>query len=170
MVTAVSGFSGNGDQLILRPRAPMSPGGVVALFVSVSSAILGVAFICGFLGAWQVLPMSSLVVVSLGLGLVAGYRRTQVEEVLSIAGATIAIDKHRRRETEHYEFQRGWAQVVLIEPRPPLEEFPSRLFIRSHGRQVQIGAFLDDEERHELAARLQPLMGPGRRFDACVAG
>lgn len=148
----------------------MSPGGVVALFVSVSSAILGVAFICGFLGAWQVLPMSSLVVVSLGLGLVAGYRRTQVEEVLSIAGATIAIDKHRRRETEHYEFQRGWAQVVLIEPRPPLEEFPSRLFIRSHGRQVQIGAFLDDEERHELAARLQPLMGPGRRFDACVAG
>jgi uncharacterized membrane protein len=170
VVTALSGPTGDTGQLILRPRAPMSPAAVVVLFVSVSTAILGVAFICGFLGAWQVLPMSSLVVVSLGFGLTAGYRRTQVEEVVSIVGATIAIDKHQPRETEHYEFQRGWAQVVLEEPRPPLEEFPSRLFIRSHGRQVQIGAFLDDDERHELATRLQPLIGPGRRFDSSAAG
>lgn len=170
MVTAQSGPTGEGRRLILRPQAPMSPVAVLILFISVSSAILGVAFICGFLGAWQVLPMSSLVVVSLGLGLAAGYRRTQIEEVVSIAGATIAIDRHRPRETEHYEFQRGWAQVVLEEPRPPMEEFPSRLFIRSHGQQVQIGSFLDDDERHELATRLQPLMGPGRRFDSCGAG
>lgn len=170
MVTAVGGLAGDGGRLILRPRASMSPVGATVLFVSVSTAILGVAFVCGLLGAWQVLPMSSLVVVSLGLGLAAGFRRTQVEEVVSIVGATIAIDKHLLRETEHYEFQRGWAQVVLVEPRPPMEEFPSRLFIRSHGKQVQIGAFLDDEERHELATRLQPLMGPGRRFDSCGAG
>jgi uncharacterized membrane protein len=169
MVTAVGGLAGDGERLILRPRAPMSPAGVLVLFVSVSTAILGVAFICGLLGAWQVLPMSSLVVVALGLGLAAGYWRTQVDEVVSICGGTVAVDKHRRRTTEHYEFPRGWAQVVLDEPKVPMVD-PSHLFIRSHGRQVELGAFLDDVERQELATCLKRLMGPDRRFDSCAAG
>jgi len=168
VVTATGGLAGDGDRLVLRPRTPMSPVGVLVLFVSVSSAILGVAFICGLLGAWQVLPMSSLVVVALGLGLVAGHRRTQIDEVVSICGATVAVDKHRHHKCEHHEFQRGWAQVVLVEPNVPMVD-PSHLFIRSHGRQVEIGAFLDDTERQELADCLKRLMGPGRRFDSCVA-
>jgi uncharacterized membrane protein len=169
VVTAVVGRAGDGDRLILKPRAPMSPAAVAILFVSVSSAILGVAFICGLLGAWQVLPMSSLVVVALGLGLMSGFRRTQIDEVVSIRGGTVAVDKHLRRKTEHHEFQRGWAQVVLAEPKVPMVD-PSRLFIRSHGRQVEIGAFLDDAERYELAASLRRLMGPDRYYDSCSAG
>lgn len=142
----------------------------LVLFVAVAVPILGIAIVCGLLGAWQVLVMSSLVVVAVGAGLWSGYRRTQIDEVVSIEGDTVAVDKHQPRTTEHHEFQRGWAQIVLEEPHPAVEGVPSRLFIRSHGQQVQIGAFLDDDERHELATRLQPLMGPGRRFDSCVAG
>jgi uncharacterized membrane protein len=168
VVTAAGGQTGDGDRLILRPRTPMSPVGVLALFLSVSTAILGVAFICGLLGAWQVLPMSSLVVVALGLGLATGFRRAQIDEVVSIQGGTVAVDKHRQRTTEHYEFQRGWAQVVLDEPKVPMID-PSRLFIRSHGRQVEIGAFLDEAERQELAACLKKLMGPDRRFESCAS-
>ena len=170
MVTAVAARSGDGGRLILSPRAPMTRRATWVLFVAVATPILGVAMVCTLLGAWQVLVMSTLVVVAVGLGLRSGYRRTQIDEVVSIVGDTVAVDKHQPRATEHHEFQRGWAQVILEEPCPPLEEFPSRLFIRSHGQQVQIGAFLDDNERHELATRLQPLMGPGRRFDSCVAG
>lgn len=170
MVTAVGSPAGDGGRLVLSPRAPISPRGVLILFLSVAAGILGVAAICGLLGAWQVMPMSLLVVMALGLGLLAGYRRTQVDEVVSIHDATVAIDRHRRqRTTEHVEFQRGWAQVVLDKPRVPMVD-PSHLFIRSHGRQVEIGAFLDDAERHELAACLKRLMGPDRRFDSCSAG
>lgn len=113
--------------------------------------------------------MSSLVVVALGVGLAAGFRRTQINEVVSICGATVAVDKHRQRNSEHYEFQRGWAQVVLAEPKVPNID-PSHLFIRSHGRQVEIGAFLDEEERYELAASLRRMMGPDRYYDSCSAG
>jgi uncharacterized membrane protein len=170
VVTTVGGPAGDGGRLVLSPRAPISPRGVLILFLSVSSGVLGVAAICGMLGAWQVMPMSLLVVMALGLALFAGYRRTQVDEVVSIHDGTVAIDRHRwRRTTAHYEFQRGWAQVVLDQPRVPMVD-PSHLFIRSHGRQVEIGAFLDDAERQELAASLKRLMGPERRFDSCGAG
>lgn len=170
MVTAVDGRPGDGGRLILSPHAPMTRGGSLVLFAAVAVPILGVAVVCALLGAWQVLLMSSLVVVAVGAGLLSGYRRTQIDEVVSILGDTVAVDKHQPRATEHHEFQRGWAQVVLEEPLPPMEEFPSRLFIRSHGRQVQIGDFLEDEERRDLAARLQRTMGPGRRFDSCSGG
>lgn len=170
MVTAVAARSGDGARLILSPRAPMTRRATWVLFVAVATPILGVAIVCTLLGAWQVLVMSTLVVVAVGLGLRSGYRRTQIDEVVSIVGDTVAVDKHQARATEHHEFQRGWAQVVLEEPRAPPQEFPSRLFIRSHGRQVQIGDFLDDDERRDLAARLQLTMGPGRRFDSCGGG
>ncbi|MBI4997106.1 MAG: DUF2244 domain-containing protein [Rhodocyclales bacterium] len=170
MVTAVGGRSGDGGRLILSPRAPMTRRATLVLFLAVSTPILGVAIVCAMLGAWQVLLMSSLVVVAVAAGLLSGYRRTQIDEVVSIVGDTVAVDKHLRHATEHHEFQRGWAQVVLEEPRPPMEEFPSRLFIRSHGRQVQIGGFLDDDERRELAARLQRTMGPSRPFESCGGG
>jgi uncharacterized membrane protein len=165
MVTAVAGT--DGGRLILSPHAPMSPAGALSLFLLVSSAILSVAIVCALLGAWQVLPMSSLVVLAVGAGLLSGYRRTQIEEVVSVAGETVAIEKHLRRTNEHYEFPRGWAQVVLEEPPIPTPDM-SHLFIRAYGRQVEIGAFLDYDEKHDLASTLRRLMGPGRSFDACL--
>jgi uncharacterized membrane protein len=169
MVTAVGNLAGEGGRLILSPYAPTSWQTSMVIFGVVAGGILTVAGVCVLLGAWQVMPLSMLVVAAVGVGMLSGYRRTQIEEVVSIAGETVAVEKHQLRVREHYEFQRGWAQVVLDEPLAPMPDL-CRLFIRSHGKQVEIGAFLDDEERHELAARLRRLIGPGRSFESCAAG
>jgi uncharacterized membrane protein len=169
MVTAVGNLAGEGGRLILSPYAPTSRRVSVVIFSLVTGGILAVAGVCVLLGAWQVMPLSLLVVAAVGMGMRSGYRRTQIEEVVSISGETVAVEKHQLRTKEHYEFQRGWAQVVLHEPLAPMPDL-SRLFIRSHGKQVEIGAFLDDEERHELAIRLRQLMGPGRSFTPCATG
>jgi uncharacterized membrane protein len=146
----------------------------VLMFSVVAGNILAVSFICFFLGAWQVLPISLAVITLFGLCMLSGYRSTQVEEVVAISDDTVAVEKHWRRAKERYEFQRGWAQVILEEPPAPVEPMAplnalSRLFIRSHGRQVEIGAFLDDAERHDLADRLRRLVGPNRSFESFAA-
>jgi len=169
MVTVVGNLTGEGGRLILSPYAPASKRTALLIFFLVSGAILAVGVTCGLLGAWQVLPVSLIVVTAVGMGLLSGYQRTHVEEVVSISGATVAVEKHRRRARDQYLFQRGWAQVVLEESLAPTPDL-SHLFIRSHGRQVEIGAFLDDEERHEAALRLRHLMGPDRSYDSCATG
>jgi uncharacterized membrane protein len=167
MVTAVGDPAGHGGRLILMPHAPKARERAVLMFSVIASIVLTVAIVCSLLGAWQVAPISLLVVVATGIGVRAGYLRTQVREVVSIDGDTVAVERIVRRRRERHEFQRGWAQVVL-EPLP-LQDL-SLLFIRSHGRQVELGAFLEDDERQELAERLRRLMGPGRTFAACAEG
>ena len=39
---------------------------------------------------------------------------------------------------------------------------PGRLLVRSHGREVEIGAFLNEEERRDLADRLSGLLARAR--------
>ena len=169
MVTAVGNIGGEGGRLVLSPHAPMTWRSSVFMFAVVAAAVLAVAVVCGLLGAWQVLPMSIMVIGAVGLAMLSGYRRTQIEEVVSISGDTVSIEKHQRRVAQHFEFQRGWAQVVLEEPLAPMRDL-SHLFIRSHGRQVEIGAFLDDDERHDLANRLRRVIGPSRAFESCATG
>jgi uncharacterized membrane protein len=50
-------------------------------------------------------------------------------------------------------FQRHWARVVLKQSRG--DWYPSRLLLHSHGRQVEVGRFLEEQERLHLGLRLQ---------------
>lgn len=169
MVTAVGDPAGDGGRLILAPHAAMSRERAMRTFLAIAGGVLAAAVACWLLGAWQVMPIALLVIAGVGAAIRSGYLRTQIREVVAIAGNVVAVEKYRRHRRECHEFQRGWAQVVLVLPPAPMEEL-SRLFIRSHGRQIEVGAFLDDDERQQLAGRLQRLMGPARSFEACIEG
>ena len=160
-----------GGRIVLHPHAPISALGVFGVFVLVCAPIIAVGWVSGEIGCWYVLPVSLSVCAAVGAGLWVGYRRTQVEEVVSIEGESVAIDKgdrrHRRR-AQHFEFPRGWAQVILQEASAGTDRF-THLFIRSHGRQVEVGAFLDDRDRYHLASMLRQLMGPTRVMSPAFA-
>ena len=40
--------------------------------------------------------------------------------------------------------------------------YPARLVIRSHGREVELGRFLNEEEREQLAMELLTVIAAGR--------
>jgi len=52
-------------------------------------------------------------------------------------------------------FPRHWAKVKIRRPNSP----PSSLVIESHGRGYEVGKFLTEEERHQLAAALRSQIG-----------
>jgi uncharacterized membrane protein len=169
MVTSVGAPSGDGTRLIVCPYEPVSWPAAVVLFLAVSAPIIGVAATCWLLGAWEVMPLSLLVVAAVGTGLVLGHRHTQRVDVISIAGNTVAIDTGDRRLAKHYEFPRGVVQVVLEESAPPRTEL-SHLYIRSRGSDVEIGSFLDNEERTQLAAQLRRVMDRCSSFESVATG
>lgn len=171
MISTLASATNQGGCFVLRPHAPVSAAEVFGIFVLVSAPIIAVGWVSGEIGCWYVLPVSTSVSAAVGAGLWVGYRRTQVEETVSVDGESVAIDKGdrgHRHYPQHFEFPRGWAQVILQQAGAGADRF-SHLFIRSHGRQVEVGAFLDDRERELLAARLRPLMGPTRVMGAAFA-
>ena len=101
----------------------------------------------------MVLPFAGLEMGVLGVCLYLGARRCAVCEVISIRDDVVEIQKGRRAPVQVCRFQRAWARVNMW--RPVSGWLPSRLTIRSHGREVEIGADLNEDERESLARELR---------------
>lgn len=158
-MVATTGDPGGHDACaVLTPYASFSLRASVFLFIGVSIPIIVVAVISGMLGNWYAMPASLTMVAVLGIALRSGYRRTQIREVVSLSDDAVAVERGHRRPEERYEFARGATEVVLLEPSgKAIGE--SHLLIRAGNRQVEVGAFLDSDERHRLAAWLARVLG-----------
>ena len=120
-----------------------------ALMVAVTMTIAG-SF--AWLGYWPVLPFAGLELAVLALALWLCATTGAVREVVSVAADRLVVDRGRRRLRRVWEAHTAWAQVRLLQPR--IAWYPTRLVIRSHGEEVQLGGFLNEEERQYLAGEL----------------
>jgi uncharacterized membrane protein len=116
----------------------------------------------GFLqtGAWPVALFLALELALFGgilchVGRHAGDRET----ILLDDERLWVVVSRAGRETRH-EFQRYWLRVRLESCGGGR---PSRLSLRSHGRELELGAGLREPERRALARDLSRLTGPGGR-------
>jgi uncharacterized membrane protein len=108
-------------------------------------------------GAWLVLPFAGAEMVVLVTALYLSCRWSRRTEVLLVDADTIVFQRGRDRPLEEHRFQRAWARAVLV--RDPKGWYPSRLLLRSHGRSVEVGSWLVEEERLELAEELARVTG-----------
>lgn len=162
MVSTVGDPAAHHGCLVLQPDTTLSWQGAVVVFVVFNAPSLAVAITCGLLGCWYVLPVSLCVIAAVGLGLRAGYRRSQERQVVCIEDEHVAVEKGHRRPETRFEFRRGGTQIIL-EP-PARSRRLSRLLLKSQGREVELGEFLDESERRDVAHRLSLLLGCAGSF------
>lgn len=122
-------------------------------FAGMCAVSFGIAAGFALIGAWLILPFAGLEMVVLGVGLYLGACRSAACEVVSIHDDVVEIQKGRRAPVQVCRFQRAWARVNMW--RPVGGWLPSRLTIRSQGREVEIGADLNEDERESLARDLR---------------
>ncbi|HET8942746.1 MAG TPA: DUF2244 domain-containing protein [Rudaea sp.] len=86
---------------------------------------------------------------NLGKGQIIALTSSQLEIAATAADSPVAC------------FHPYWVKVRLEPGR--WRGWPSRLMVGSHGREVEVGAFLNDTERSDLAYRLTQLLERERR-------
>ena len=118
--------------------------------------MMGMAF--AMVGLWLILPFAGLEFMALWYCFYLSFRQTEHCQVITIDGDSVKVESGRRRPEITEQFQRSWAQVRLA--KSTHRWYPSRLTIRSHGREVEVGKFLSEEERIELAAELRREIAP----------
>ena len=129
---------------------------IVLLLVGGPLAVEGYYF--ATLGFWPILLSTYATIVLFAYAMLRGFWRTRAREMVKLVGDELAVEKgHYRMEARH-SVQRAWAQVILREADG--EWAHSRLVVRAHGREIEIGAFLLDRERQELARTLRNWVGP----------
>jgi len=141
----------------LVPNCSLTPR-TARLFVgSLAVVTFAVALFFAARGLWPIVPFAGLEIGLLAWAVRASMRRGAEREVIIVSDETVRVERRRPAGMSLMVFPRHWARVRLRDPLRALH--PSRLVIESHGRACEVGRFLTEEERCNLASRLQQLVG-----------
>jgi len=141
-----------GFTLVARRNNSLSSTGCNLVVGSLATISLVISLAFALRGAWMIVPFAGLEVLVVYLAFRCLERHAGDFESLSIQDDRVLIVRRERGEVSRHEFNRYWAQVVLQ---------PSRwggqvvLALRSHGRQVEFGRHLTEEQRVEAARTIR---------------
>ncbi|MFX4298550.1 MULTISPECIES: DUF2244 domain-containing protein [Roseobacteraceae] len=97
---------------------------------------------------WWLLPFILLAVWGVYFALQHNYRTRQITEVLTLSGDTARLIRtNPKGDTQAWECNRYWTQVTKYEKDGPV---PHYVTLKGMGREVEIGAFLSEDERIAL--------------------
>lgn len=146
------------QRIDLSPRCSLSPAQARLFFGSVCAVCLGIAAVLSLHGFWPILPFAGLEMAALGLCLKLSLDRRHRLQTILITDNEVQVKTTKKGHLlTQVVFPRHWSRVKL---RPAaLAHHPSRLFIESAGRACEIGSFLTDDERREVAQQLHRLVG-----------
>lgn len=150
-----TGDTGAG-RMILAPHRSATWRENLYLVAAVAALALPIAIGWALLGYWVILPLCGLELLALVAGLYWSSHALLAREVVTVGDDAITIEAGRRRVERRFELRRHWARVTLAPGRG--KAHPRRLIVRSHGRAVELGRFLTDDERGEAAGRLRELI------------
>ncbi len=107
-------------------------------------------------GLWLVAPFSGLEVAAVWTGLYCCSRATYRRELIMVQDGRVIVLRGRERLESRDEVERAWARLRWQLVR---DGGASCLQLGSHGRFFEIGAFLVEAERRQLASDLGRLLG-----------
>ena len=138
---------------VIAPNQSMSWKELLLAYCAISGFSLAIAGYFWVHGLTLVLPFSGLELLALGAALYITAWRGGAREVITITDDSVYVETGRAGPVRRHDFQRYWTKVVLR--RPWVAWHPSRLLLCSHGREIEVGRFLNEEERRGLAEVLR---------------
>jgi uncharacterized membrane protein len=176
MISEMTGTDGAPVAFIVEPNPPLPWSVLLRIYAGMAAFVLIVGTACAAAGLPLVPPFSGMEVVALGVGLYLSARRAAEREVIRVHALDVVFERGARRLERRVEFHRQWVRVV-VQKAAGGSWYPSRLLLRSHGREAEAGSFLEEGERLKLARLLcfapqQPRAGPANvpaiiEFEQC---
>lgn len=140
---------------ISKRNSSLTAQGRVKLFflLAIIPILVGIGFT--IMGLWVVFPFVGLELFGLAYAFYIMNCHADDYESIVIDNDKLTIEKHRRMSTKQFVLNAIWAQVVLSQaPNGHLH-----LYLRSHGKDIEVGQYMDNEQRTELAAQLKMRTG-----------
>ena len=146
----------DGRSWLARPNHSLSVTGAQVLFIVAASISGLIALAFSFFGAWPVIPFTGIELAVLWWALRRCEKSTNDFERITLEAGRLTVETRKGESVERHEFHPCWAQLLWDRPAPPGNQ---RLLIRSHGKAVEIGSLLTEEQKMALAKELKKALG-----------
>ena len=152
MVSELRTYDSPSDGWLLRPTRSMTwpQAKRFVLLVAAVSALIGGTY--AYLGFWLVMPFSGLEALAVAAAFYLVLRDGERRELVRIEGERLVIETGKRELEHRHEFNCVWVRVHLARSR--YRNHPTRLYVGSHGRAIELGRFLSEHERETFSQSL----------------
>ena len=124
-------------------------------FIGISVALIALPLL-GTLGSpalWAVLPFAALAIAGVWFALQRSYRDGHILEDLTLTPTLVTLSRHGPRgQRQEWQANPHWVRVVLHPTSGPV---PNYLTLQGGPREVELGAFLSEDERLTLRAEVR---------------
>lgn len=151
--------NGGISHVLVHPNQSLTSAQFWLAFGALAFITLALAIMLAFLGFWLVVPVAFVHLAIVWAGFYLAWRRSERIEYVRFDDKCLTIGDSRHGELAC--FQTAW--VRLIERRANCLEAP-RLFLSSHGRQLEVGRDVGPEDRKSLGAILRQALGESASF------
>ena len=145
---------GQTQRLHLWPHRSLTQRGFV-LFVGLTAVLIAVPLV-GHIGSpvlWALLPFVLVTLWGIWFALRKNGRDREIVETLTLSPDRITLVRHGPKgRRQDWEANPYWLRVTLHQTGGPV---PNYLTLKGEGREVELGAFLSEEERVALKDELQ---------------
>jgi uncharacterized membrane protein len=145
--------NGDAHRLHLWPYRSLPRRGMV-WFIGGTSALIVVPLI-GVLGTpvlWALLPFFLATIAAIWWALERSYRDGEIVEDLTLTRDLVTLVRHGPRgKRQDWQANSHWVRLTLHATAGPV---PQYLTMKGEGREVELGAFLTEEERRRLCAEI----------------
>jgi uncharacterized membrane protein len=140
----------------VRRNCSISPRSALLAFAATAavSFVIGVGF--AYVGAWLVLPFAGIEIAALAAAFYVYARHAGDYERISVHDGRLRVEVRDAQDCAVHEFHPAWARVAM---RRGASE--PRLYVGSHGREIEIGRHLTVPARGVLARELEARLGSG---------
>ena len=128
------------------------------MLVASSLALLALLISTFFLlqGLWLIAPFSGLEVLAL-LGCLYLCARSNIQtEIIKFSPDKVIIEQGRTFAEKSWEYHRSWAKIFVRKPRH--KGHPDQIVIRSHGKELELGSFLNKDDKQKLVNKLRKII------------
>lgn len=123
-------------------------------FIAATAALIAVPLLSllGNPALWFMLPFLAAAVAGVWFALQRSYRDAEIVEDLTLTPDRITLTRHGPRgRRQDWQGNPHWLRITL---HPTAGPVPNYLTLKAEGREVELGAFLSEDERITLRADL----------------
>lgn len=138
---------------VLKPYRSLSPRGFALLLMVVASSCFAGGLLFWSMGAWPITAFFALDIVAIQLAFRLNYRAGRAREIVEITRARLRIERiGANGRGEIVDFNPYWARFQVV--RVP-DWGITRMALTSHGKTVELGGFLNPDDRESFAQALE---------------
>ena len=107
-------------------------------------------------GLWLIFPFAGLEVGFLFICLYIRKRANINTEVITFDETSVLVERGSYQAEKCWKYHRLWAKIFV--KKPLRRGYPKQVFIRSHGKELELGAFLNKKDKETLIKDLKTVI------------